>query len=537
MPPRHVIAQEGLDRGPAMLIVRGMDRLRALAVAAGLLLATLLLYLPVKDHQFVNCDDDLYVTANPVVAGGLTWRGAAWAFTSSGAGNWHPLAWISHMADVSLFGMRPAGHHLVSAGLHAAAAAALFLALRGLTGAVLPPLLVAALFAAHPLHVESVAWVAERKDVLCAFFWMLALVSHARYARRPSSGRYLATGGFLLCALLAKPMAVTLPLALLVLDWWPLDRVRREGLGRAIREKVPFLVLAAAVGTATLVAQGAGGSLIGTHRLALGARLANATVAAATYLVKTVWPAALAHYYPYPQSGVPAWKLLAAAALLAALTLAAAGAARSRPWLAAGWAWYGVTLAPVIGLVQVGSQAMADRYTYLPLVGIFLAAAWEARAICARRPRRGPVVAAAALCVVAALLPLSRRQLEHWRDSISLSTHAIHVTGDNWFAENSLGTALAALGRHEEALARYRESLRIRPRGVEATNNMGASLLALGRAAEALRWFRHAAQLRPGEPDLHENVARALRRLGREDEAALALEQARGLRRSAGAAR
>ncbi|HSN92229.1 MAG TPA: glycosyltransferase family 39 protein, partial [Anaeromyxobacteraceae bacterium] len=356
--------------------------LGALALAAG----TLLLYAPVAGFEFVHLDDNRYVIDNPRVRGGISWDGVLWAFTTLHASNWHPLTWLSHMLDVELFGVRAGPHHLVNALLHAVDAALLFLALSRMTGARGRSLLVAALFAVHPLHVESVAWVAERKDVLSTLFGLLALLAYARHAERPRAGTYLAVVLAFAASLLSKPMWVTFPFLLLVLDFWPLRRMAGSGpadggdalarpvlpLRRLLLEKLPLLALSAASSTVTVVAQGRGGSLAGLE-LPVPVRLANAAVSYVGYVRMTLWPADLAVFYPFREVG--AWEAIGAAALLAAATALAIRRARAFPELAVGWLWFAGTLVPVVGVVQVGSQALADRYAYLPSAGLFLAAA------------------------------------------------------------------------------------------------------------------------------------------------------------------
>jgi hypothetical protein len=354
----------------------GASRARRLAPHLLLALLVLAVYAPVAGHRFINFDDGLYVAGNPLVRDGLTARGLLGALRPR-ALNWHPLTWVSHMLDVELFGLRPGPHHLVSVLIHAANASLLFGLLRALTGAAAPALAVAALFAVHPLHVESVAWVAERKDVLCALFSLLAAGAHLRRVRRPSRGRDAAVLLLFACALAAKPMAVTLPLLLLVLDAWPLGRHRTVPAARLVGEKAPLLALALADGLVTLQAQHAG-RLVRVIAPSLPLRLENAVVSCAAYLGQALWPSGLALLYPFPLAGIPAPRVVAAALLLAALSAAAWRARRRDPALLAGWSWYLVGLLPVLGLHQVGAQARADRYTYLPLAGVFVAGAWWA---------------------------------------------------------------------------------------------------------------------------------------------------------------
>jgi hypothetical protein len=368
-------------------------------------------YAPLWDAGFAGLDDHLYVSGNPHVQQGLTREGVAWALGSTKASNWHPLTWLSLMLDCQLFGAGAGSHHLVNVGFHVANSVLLFLVLRRMTGRRWPSALVVALFALHPLHVESVAWVAERKDVLSTLFWILTMGAYVRYARRPGVLRYLPVFAFLLLGLMAKPMLVTLPFVLLLLDYWPLGRLARAEAGatglapsgevaggrrakvwRLVLEKVPLLVLAAASCVVTFAVQRHGEAVMPLERLALPARMANAAVSCVAYLGKMVWPQGLTVLYPYPADR-PAWEVAAAAAFLLAVTAAAAALVRRRPYLAVGWFWYLGTLVPVIGLVQVGEQPMADRYTYVPLIGTFIMVAWAAGDLAGGgggRDRRGP---------------------------------------------------------------------------------------------------------------------------------------------------
>ena len=355
---------------------------RVTAVSAlALVLLTLVAYWPIRHNGFVLFDDPDYITSNEVVKRGLTAGGVALAFTKCYAGNWIPLTWISHMIDVELFDLDPRGHHLTGLAIHLATALLLLLTLRLMTGRAGPSFLVAALFAVHPLHVESVAWASERKDVLSAFFWMLTTALYLRHARRPGIGRYLVVLVSLALGLMAKQMLVTLPLVLLVLDYWPLGRLQRltaaeKPLSRLpvlVREKVPLLALAGLAGLVTLKAQATIGLVHSLNTFPLAARVGNAILSPVRYLVNTIWPAGLSIFYPYPFLPLSDPRVLAAGGFLVAVSAVVILLRRRRPWLFAGWLWYLLTLLPVIGLIQVGDQSMADRYTYIPLVGIFIA--------------------------------------------------------------------------------------------------------------------------------------------------------------------
>jgi Tfp pilus assembly protein PilF len=475
---------------------------RAPALAALLALGALLLYARSATFQFTSFDDARYLTENPHVRSGLSWANAAWAFSALAMSNWHPLTWLSHQLDAQLFGLNPGGHHLLNAAFHAANAALLFLALARMTGAQGRSALVAALFAVHPLHVESVAWVAERKDVLSTFFGMLALLCYARYAERPAARRYALVVLCFALSLLAKPMWVTLPFLLLLLDCWPLQRLERAPwtdpevpalprlrLPSLLREKAPLLALSIGSSIVTVIAQDRGGSMTSLEATSIGARLANAAVAYARYLGKTVWPSALSPYYPW-EGTPPAWQVLGALILLVAITTAAFAFVRARPWLMVGWLWFLGTLVPVIGLVQVGSQSMADRYAYLPLVGLSLAVVWTVRL--ADRARV-PVAAA----VLIALSALTWRQEAVWFDQETLFRHAVILDPSNGFAHGALADGLRMKGRLDEARTEAEEAVRLNPTSSRHRNNLGVILLEQHRLPEALDAFARAVRLDP----------------------------------------
>jgi tetratricopeptide (TPR) repeat protein len=489
--------------------------------AVALALATVALYARVAHHAFLFYDDVLYVTQNPVVRAGLTVDGVAWAFRTLHAWNWHPLTWLSHMLDVELFGLAPGAHHLVNVALHAANAAILLVVLARMTGAPWRSALVAALFAVHPLHVESVAWVAERKDVLSTLFGLLALGAYARYARRASPGGYTLVALALTASLLAKPMWVTAPFLLLLLDVWPLGRLRPPGwagaeggatipLRRAVLEKVPLLALSAASCAVTLLAQTKGGATESLD-VALGTRLANATVSYARYLGATVWPSPLSPYYPYDGARLPAWEVAAAAAGLVAITALALRRTRTCPALAVGWLWFLGTLVPVIGLVQVGAQGRADRYTYLPSIGLFLAIAWAIPEVAGRR--RAAVAAAAAAAVVA-LSAVAWRQIGFWSDHVTLFQHAVGVTRDNAVAHLVLSQGLAEGGDLRAALVHAREAARLDPRNARARKNLGYVYYRLGLVDESIDELRAAVALAPDYAEAHGNLGIAYGRKG-----------------------
>jgi len=496
---------------PALCAGSKQDAVLAVALCA----VTLLVYSPVLANGFIFFDDPGYV-GNPYVLRGPTPAGLHWAFTVFLLGNWIPLTLLSHMLDARVFGAWAGGHHLTSVLLHAANTVLLFLALRRLTGARWPSVAVAALFALHPLHVESVAWVAERKDVLCAFFWMLTLLAYVRYAERPGTGRFLPVAAGFVAALMAKPMAISLPFVLLLLDAWPLgrwqpfERTSHHGASfpRIAFEKTPLFLIAAASSVVTILAQRSDEALRSWDQYRVGLRIANALVSYVRYLGKTVWPADLILFYPFVP--IPAWQAIGAGALLAALCVLAALAARRRPHLLVGWLWYLGTLVPVIGLVQVGGQALADRYTYLPHVGLFVAAVWGGSELL-RGPRSRRLVAAATGIALATLAAATVVQLGYWRDSTVMSRRILAVDPANYRALNTLGALLAQDGDVQGGSTFLSQSFRNNPTLLgEVHIRTGNQLLAAGKREQALQHFRRAAQLDPFSPAAGQALREAL---------------------------
>ncbi len=482
-----------------------------------LVVGILAVYGQVWNHDFINYDDTQYVTENPWVQGGLAMENISRAFTATEAYNWHPLTWLSHMADCHLFGLHPGAHHLTSLLFHIFNTLLLFAVFRMMTGDLWSSAFVAALFAFHPLHVESVAWVAERKDVLSAFFWLLTMWSYVRYTRRPGIGRYLPVVLFFALGLMSKPMVVTLPFVLLLLDIWPLGRLRREGVRgqwfRLVWEKIPLLLLSGASSVVTFFVQRGGGAVSSLDAIPLDARAANALLSYISYLVKTIWPYKLAVFYPYPRA-VSLVQGLMAGVLLVVISYLVIRAIKRHPYLAVGWLWYLGTLVPVIGLVQVGSQSMADRYTYLPLVGIFVMISWGIPAFFSRwrLPRCGLAVAGSS--VLAVLMAVTWVQAGYWKDNISLFRHALDVTTDNHVAHNNLGVALYERGETQQAAVQYREALRIRPTYPEVFVNLGNAFARQGDTTKAVEQYREALRLDPGHAAAHYRLANCLKKEG-----------------------
>ncbi len=498
-----------------------------LVVCTILALSTLAIYWPVTGHQFISYDDREYVTDNDHVQAGLTSKSLYWSFTTPHAANWHPLTWLSHILDVHLHGTDAGGHHLTSLLLHVANTVLLLCVLCRMTGARWSSSFVAALFALHPLHVESVAWVAERKDVLSTFFWMLTLLAYVRYVERPAVNRYLPVVLFLALGLMSKPMLVTLPFVLLLLDYWPLKRFRpgQPGGTRLVLEKVPLFALSTASAVVTNLVQRAGGTVepLSVHPISF--RIANALVSYVAYLRKMLWPGDLAVFYPFPRA-IPWWHVAGALLLLASISLVAIRAARRNPYLVVGWLWYLGTLVPVIGLVQVGAQAMADRYTYVPLIGIFIIIAWGAPDLLARWRHAEKGLAVAAIALLSLLAAATLLQVRHWARTHTLFEHALRVTEDNYVAHYNLGIDLLERNETTEAIRHLAEAVRIQPRFAEAHNNLGNSLEQLGRRAEAIDHYSRALRANPSMATAHYNLGLALAKQGKAPEAIHHLSEA-----------
>lgn len=498
---------------------------RGTLVALLLALATLAVYWPVGNYHFTDLDDKLYVTENPIVQQGLTLHGLTWAFTTWTAWNWHPLTWLSHQLDCQLFGLNAGAHHWVNVGFHLVNTLLLFFVLSRMTGALERSGFVAALFALHPLHVESVAWVAERKDVLSAFFWILAMGSYNWYARGPRLGRYLLTLLLFACGLMSKPMMVTLPFVFLLLDYWPLRRIqwdaetsKRPGasIRRLLLEKCPFFALVLGSSIVTFLAQGS--AVRSLEKFPVSVRVANALVSYASYIGKTICPENLAVLYPHP--GMPAiWMILGAASLLGCISLLALALVRRRPYLLVGWLWYLGTLVPVIGLVQAGEQAMADRYTYLPIIGLSLMAVWGIGDILADRPIPRAAWGAGTAILFGVLAMISSAQLRHWQNSLTLFGHAVQATTNNAVALYNLGLAFSEQGEVAEAIPCYAEALRVKPEFDSAHYNLGLCLVMVGRTSEGTNHYAQALRINPRNENAHLNYGLALASCGEVDEA------------------
>ncbi len=489
------------------------------------------IYFQVQNHEFVNFDDDSYVTANPYVQDGLSINSLAWSFTfNKFDGHWHPLTWQSHMLDYEIAGLSSAWHHMTNVFIHLLNALLLFFVLKKITGGIWQSAFVAALFAAHPLNVESVAWVAERKNVLSTFFWILTIGCYAGYSKRPGAGRYAACLGVYLLGLMAKPMLVTLPFVLLLLDYWPLGRLRigqffrnsssPNGLPafRLILEKIPFFILAGASCVVTYIAMQRDGILGTFEQYSLGGRISNALVTYVVYLVKMIWPSGLAVIYPHP-GFIPLWQAAGAFLVLLIMCFTAFLTIRSRPYIVVGWLWYLGTLVPVIGLVQVGLVSRADRHTYVPLIGIFIVVAWFSADLSAQWRYRKKVLSAVSAIVLIFLMTVAWMQVDRWSNSVSLWQHVLSVTERNHVAHNCLGVALAQQGSITEASTHFREVLKIKPDKDVTHNNLGKILTMQGKNDEAMQHFTEALRINPGNINARNNLAIALAGQGKTAEA------------------
>jgi Tfp pilus assembly protein PilF len=533
-----------------------------LLVMLVLVLATAVVYLQVKDYDFVNFDDNEYITENRHVQTGLTSGNITWAFTTFHVSNWHPLTWISHMLDCQLFGLKPGLHHLVNLFFHMANTLLLFIILHRMTKGLWQSAFVAAVFAIHPLHVESVAWVTERKDVLSTLFWMLTMGAYVFYVQRRELKRYLLTLFFFALGLMAKPMLVTLPFVLLLLDYWPLRRLtigkasvnehtqsdrslnrhskkkerrrsaikaehvnktekqnrQRPAIGHIILEKVPFFVLALASSIVTYMAQQKAGAVGSLQSFPLTTRIANALVSYCGYIGKMIWPENLAVLYPHPGM-LPAWKVIGAVLFLGITTFLIIRAVKRLPYLTMGWLWYLGTLVPVIGLVQVGVQAMADRYTYIPIIGILIMVAWGVPELLKKWRHRNAALATVAVITLSIFSYVTWKQVGYWQNSVTLFKHTLEKTTNNPIMQNNLGNTLEAEGRLDEAIAHYTESLRIDPNLADSYNNIGLALTKQGRADEAIPNFLKAIRISANHAVAHYNLGTVLASQGKLDEA------------------
>jgi protein O-mannosyl-transferase len=507
-------------------------------IGALLLLTTIAVYWPAVSYEFINYDDPAYVTGNIQVRTGFTWENIRWAFTTTLMGNWNPLTWFSHMVDAQLYGLNPAGHHLTNILLHGISAALLFIFLERTTGALWRSALAAAIFAIHPLRAESVAWVSERKDVLSALFFMTALLSYASYAERPRIRSYLWVMLSFILGLMAKPMIVTFPFVLLLIDYWPLQRLHIGGRivppyspGRPDRivakslslflillEKIPFFLLSVIFSVIAVHAQKNEKALLSLPAHPVMRRIYNALLAYTGYLENTFWPRNLAVLYPLPDR-ISISHVVPAFLFLACISMLCIWFSRRYPFLLTGWFWFAGTLVPVIGLIQVGLQSMADRYTYIPSIGLSILAVWSTAEAVARFHYRPIIAGVASGVLILSLVLATRHQLDYWENSITLFTHTLAVTENNYVAHTNLGDALDKQGRYGEAMRHYGEALRLKPDDAFVYDKMATDLDIVGRSDDAVAYYRKSLQLEPGNARVRNNLGITLIRRGEADEA------------------
>jgi tetratricopeptide (TPR) repeat protein len=505
------------------------DKYKKIFLYLLLALAILILYRPVRNFDFIGYDDNMYVLGNPQIQRGLTHDAVIWAFHDFHTGHWHPLTWFSHILDWQLFGYNAGGHHWTNLLFHLFNTLLLFFLLDYMTGEMWKSVFVAALFAVHPLNVESVAWVAERKNVLSTFLWLVTMAAYVRYVKHPGLWRYIAVALLFALGLMAKPMLVTMPFILLLLDYWPLKRFpspkhRESNNGSRpffslLWEKVPLFILSLFSSLITLHAAAEGNALRPLSAFPIIVRMENTLVSIALYLKKMMFPHDLAVFYPFP-ADYPLWEPVIAAFLLGGITLTVLWAAKRCRYLAVGWFWYLITLMPVIGIIQVGAQSMADRYVYVPYIGLFIILAWGAPDILKRWHYRSVFFPLIMLVILSMLGCLAWRQLEYWKDAETVFRHAVEVTEGNYLAHNNLGAALARKGKFDAALIQYEETLRIKPQHVDALFNRGEALTALGRLTEAERSYEDALRVKPDLAEAHNNLGIIMASRGKVDEAA-----------------
>ena len=487
-------------------------RWQAVSVCICLAVLTWIVFGQTLWHDFINYDDPRYVYENTKITSGLSVSGIAWAFTHIHSMNWHPLTTISHMLDCQLYALRPGWHHFTNVLLHTIAVLLLFLALQQMTGAFWQSAFVAAVFAIHPLRVESVAWIAERKDVLSGVFFMLMLLAYVHYVRSPSVRRYLVVVFVLACGLMSKPMLVTLPFVLLLLDYWPLDRIRGQ-LRRRMLEKIPLIALSAISSVATFVAQK--GAVGWTEQLPILERIDNAVVSYVLYIWQMLWPLRLAVFYPHPENRLPLWEIICSLLFLISISVVAIALRKQRPYLITGWFWYLGMLVPVIGLVQVGWQGRADRYTYLPQIGLYIAVTWAAADLTALWRHRRAIVSTAATLAVGLLSLRAWAQTSYWRDSETLFKHALAVTTNNDVAENNLGIVYLQQAKLDKAISLLQAAVNLRPDNTPAHENLAKALLQKGEVADALIHYQKLLELQPNNIEVHNIVGTVLIQHGR----------------------
>jgi len=484
-----------------------------------MIVITLAVYWQVGNHQFLNFDDDAYVTNNYHVVRGITGKNIIWAFTSTETCNWHPITWLSHLIDVEFYGMSPRGHHLTSVVIHTISAQLLFILLFRLTGTIWQSSFVATLFALHPLHVESVAWVAERKDVLSALFWFLTLILYSEYVAKKKTRLYILSLISFMLGLMSKPMLVTLPIVMLLIDFWPLDRYRhekRQGVSKPLNkamslviEKIPFFLCSLLSGIVTIYAQGKGGAISALTSVPLQLRGENALIAYTKYIGKTIWPQDLAVLYPFAFF-VPHWQAIGSLLILLLLSATAILSARNHPYFMVGWFWFLITLVPVIGLLQVGGQSMADRYSYIPVIGLFIMTAWGVPELAKKLPHRDWILALLAGAVIIASTVLTWLQLGYWHDNTALYRHTLKVTTGNYLIYSNMGLAHQAEGDLDAAINEYQEAIRINPNFKKTHYYLEVALQAKVELDAVIQFYREILRINPNNAGAHKNLGVAL---------------------------
>jgi len=514
-----VLADKEVLRLFSKIMDEKSDRIKTAIICLILAAATVGVYYQVYSFSFVNYDDAEYVYQNPHIRNGITAESLKWALTTGYACFWHPLTWLSHMLDWELYGSNPAGHHITALIFHILNSILIFIVFKQMTGAVWPSAFAAGLFALHPLHVESVAWVSERKDVLSTFFWILAMWGYNRYVRKPKISSYLLMLAFFVLGMMAKPMLVTLPFVFLLLDYWPFERLKWnnpqhkvDGLPAvsfkwALAEKIPMFLIAAGLSVVAFIAQKEGRAIPMGENFALPIRLANAPISYLQYIVKMFWPSGLAMFYPHPGKDISYLYTGISVLILLAATILVVLFCKKHKYLFTGWFWYVGTLVPVIGIIQVGNHAMADRYTYITLTGLFIIIAWGVPDLLGRVPHRRIILWICSIAVLIALGICAHFQTRHWKNTIALCEHAMKVTKENYKAHFCITLMLMEQERFEEAIWHCTEALRINPECFEAYNNMGVALCRLGRFDEAIACYRKLLELRPDFAVSHGNLA------------------------------
>lgn len=510
-------------------------RRKEIIICLFLVAASLIVYSHVITHEFINYDDGVYITENAHIKDGFTLENIKWAFTTGHAANWHPLTWLSHMLDIEIYGLNPMGHHWTNLQIHVVNSILLFLVFKMMTGALWRSAFVAALFALHPLHVESVAWVSERKDVLSTFFWILSMWTYMHYIRHSNKKQYLLLILFFTIGLMSKPILVTLPFVLLLLDFWPLSRFQSttkrhynfsyKTLAGLVWEKLPLFALSAISCIVTFFVQQHGGTVRSLEAVPLDLRFANALFSYLSYLGKTIWPQNLALIYPFPSISM-FWQIILSLPLIICISLMVIRLARSFPYLVTGWLWYLGTLLPVIGLVHVGIQSMADRYTYIPLIGIFIIVAWGLEDISCRWRSQKTYIALLSGAVLTLCMVGTWLQVQKWQNSITLLNHTINVTRNNSMAHYVFGLALDQQGRLEEAVLQYNKAIKIRPKFAMAHNNLAAAFSRKRKLKEAIYHYNQALQIDPNYAKAYYNLAKTYLKLNKTETAIHYLQEA-----------